>query len=63
MLTTEAGNVGHKRVCEIQLDPKTDRFVVVTNFGTFKLEVSQETPVTKRQLLGLLDVLNERKAR
>lgn len=55
-------NIGHRKLGEILLDPKTKEFVLVTNFGTFKLVISEETPVTERQRLSILDVLNGRKA-
>jgi hypothetical protein len=56
----EAGNAGHKKLGEIYLDDEK-RLVVLTTFGIFKLELSKETPANERELLGLLDVLNNRK--
>lgn len=56
----EAGNVGHKRLGEIYLDGEK-RLVVLTTFGTFKLELSEDTPANERELLGLLDLLNGKK--
>jgi hypothetical protein len=57
---SEAQNTGHKKLGEIYLDDEK-RLVVLTTFGTFKLELSKETPANERKLLGLLDVLNNRK--
>jgi hypothetical protein len=51
-------NRGGEKLGDITVD-RDGRFVVVTNFGTFKLAVAE--PISERQFKALHDVLNGRK--
>lgn len=58
---SESMNRGGEKLGEITVD-RDDRFVVVTNFGTFKLAIASG-PISERKFKALLDVLNGRKPR
>ena len=60
-MTPDASNVGHRKTGDVRMDPKTKDFVLMTSFGTFRLKVSEETPINDRQRLGVLDILNGKK--
>lgn len=56
----EAGTRGHEKHGDITVDER-NQLVLVTSFGTFKLKVSEDTPVSERQFKGILDLLNRRR--